>query len=360
MSELSARLSLPYLQPAQAQKHVTHNEALARLDMLVQLTVEAFEAAVPPIDAELGQIWALGPTPVGDWDGEGRKLAQRSFGGGWEFVTPRPGWRASLGSELRIFDGNNWVAPDPGDLQNLPGVGIRASHDAANPLVVSGDGTLLTHDGAGHQVKVNKATSGQTASLLFQTGFSGRAEIGTAGTDDLSFKVSADGAVWRDGLVVGASDGRVHLPEGLMVEGQAALHLGNLLGTVAEIAGAPSGAVLERGSNANGSYLRLADGTQICMTTLNAGDPTALGAGTFENPYRTLTHVWHYPVAFAALPALAGHATSQSAQALDRHLLFSSALPTSDLVEGVQAVRVCASSGTEACSLTLLAVGRWF
>ncbi|MGY6695465.1 MAG: DUF2793 domain-containing protein [Roseinatronobacter sp.] len=359
MSELSPRLSLPYLQPAQAQKHVTHNEALARLDMLVQLTVEAFEATVPPVDAEPGRIWALGPMPVGEWAGEGGKLAQRSFVGSWEFVAPQPGWRASMGAGLRVFDGSSWVVPDPGSLQNLPGVGIRASHDAANPLVVSGDGTLLTHDGAGHQLKVNKATNGQTASLLFQTGFSGRAEIGTAGNDDLSFKVSPDGALWRDGLVVGAVDGRVHMPNGLEVEGQIALHMGNLLGTVAQTAGAPSGAVLERGSNASGSYLRLADGTQFCMTVLDAGDPTALGAGTFEDPYRTLALVWNYPVPFVEAPVLTGHATSQSTDALDRHLLFSSALPTSESVDGVQAVRVCASSATEACSLTLLAIGRW-
>lgn len=360
MSELSPRLSLPYLQPAQAQKHVTHNEALARLDMLVQLTVQAFEATVPPMDAAPGQIWALGPVPVGDWAGEGGKLAQRSFAGSWEFMSPQPGWRASMGAELRIFDSGSWVVPDPGSLQNLPGVGIRASHDAANPLVVSGDGTLLTHDGAGHQLKVNKSTHAQTASLLFQTGFSGRAEIGTAGADDLSFKVSPDGTIWRDGLVVGAVDGRVSIPNGLVVEGQAALHMGNLLGTVAQMAGVPSGAVLEHGSNANGSYLRLADGTQFCMAVLDAGDPTALGAGTFENPYRTLAQVWNYPASFVAAPVLTGHATSQSVHALDRHLLFSSALPASDLVDGVQAVRVCASSATEACSLTLLAIGRWF
>lgn len=36
MSEVSARLELPILQPSQAQKHLTHNEALQRLDVLVQ------------------------------------------------------------------------------------------------------------------------------------------------------------------------------------------------------------------------------------------------------------------------------------------------------------------------------------
>ena len=48
MSDLSPNLALPLLLPAQAQKHVTHNEALALLDLLVQLRVQRFDARTPP------------------------------------------------------------------------------------------------------------------------------------------------------------------------------------------------------------------------------------------------------------------------------------------------------------------------
>ena len=48
MADTSAILSLPYILPSQAQKHVTHNEALRLLDVMVQLAVEAFDAQVPP------------------------------------------------------------------------------------------------------------------------------------------------------------------------------------------------------------------------------------------------------------------------------------------------------------------------
>ena len=50
MTESSPRLALPYLQPSQAQKHVTHNEALLRLDAIVQLALEAMGAEVPPME----------------------------------------------------------------------------------------------------------------------------------------------------------------------------------------------------------------------------------------------------------------------------------------------------------------------
>jgi len=42
---------------------------------------------------------------------------------------------------------------------------------------------------------------------------------------------------------------------------------GNLLGTVSQTAGAPTGAVIERGANANGEYVKFADGTLICTTS---------------------------------------------------------------------------------------------
>ena len=44
----TAQLGLPLVQPAQAQKHVTVNEALARLDGLVLLTLQSQSVATPP------------------------------------------------------------------------------------------------------------------------------------------------------------------------------------------------------------------------------------------------------------------------------------------------------------------------
>ncbi len=41
-------LNLPYILPAQAQKHVTHNEAIRALDALVQLCALDRDLATPP------------------------------------------------------------------------------------------------------------------------------------------------------------------------------------------------------------------------------------------------------------------------------------------------------------------------
>ena len=76
--------------------------------------------------------------------------------------------------------------------------------------------------GAGSLVKINKNAAGDTASLLYQTGFSGRAEIGTTGDDDFHFKVSPNGSAWNEALVIDRTSGRVMLKQTLVLDPQAA------------------------------------------------------------------------------------------------------------------------------------------
>ena len=85
MSDTSPLLALPYIQAGQAQKHVTHNEALQRLDILVQLRVRGFDALTPPAVPVDGEIHALGATPTAAWAGQGLSLAAW-INSAWMFV----------------------------------------------------------------------------------------------------------------------------------------------------------------------------------------------------------------------------------------------------------------------------------
>lgn len=51
------RLGLPYLQSNQAQKHVTLNDALRRMDTLVQLCVNSAEVAEQPESPSEGDVY---------------------------------------------------------------------------------------------------------------------------------------------------------------------------------------------------------------------------------------------------------------------------------------------------------------
>jgi hypothetical protein len=81
MSQTSTHLNLPYIQPAQAQKHVTHNEAIELLDLIVQLTVVSFSAQTPASTPAEGETWALSDAPTGVWEGQAGQIATWRGGG---------------------------------------------------------------------------------------------------------------------------------------------------------------------------------------------------------------------------------------------------------------------------------------
>lgn len=283
MSQTSTHLSLPYIQPAQAQKHVTHNEALRILDALVQLSVGSRALTEPPANPAEGARYIVASGATGGWAGQDHAIALYE-GPGWITIPASTGWRAWVvdeGQEV-VWDGSLWQA-NTGALPDHIGLGTAA--DPVNRLSIAAPATLLTHEGAGHQLKINKAVAADTASLLFQTGWSGRAEMGTTGEDGFSVKVSADGSAWFTGLRLDPATGTAEMPEGAVIDGaltgdavtqgpsdsngdaviraQDGYLKGTILAPVAKDAGGvPTGGVIERGSNANGSYVR-----RLCENT---------------------------------------------------------------------------------------------
>jgi hypothetical protein len=91
----TANLALPLVQPAQAQKHVTVNEALARVDGLAQLTLVSVSETVPPVSPEEGAAYGVPAGAVNAWAGQAGHVAVL-IGGGWVFVPARRGWRAMV------------------------------------------------------------------------------------------------------------------------------------------------------------------------------------------------------------------------------------------------------------------------
>lgn len=211
----SPHLGIGYLAPSQAQKHVTVNEAFRRLDALVQLGVVDRTLTAPPVAPAEGERHIVADGATGAWAGQARKIAA-FLDGVWVFVAPKPGWLAYAAAEgdLLAFVGGAWTSAlgSIASLDTLTRLGVNATSDAVNRLAVSSSAALFNHAGAGVQVKLNKAAAADTASLLFQRGFSGRAEFGLTGSDSVSLKVSPDGAAWTTALVVDAATGMLEAP----------------------------------------------------------------------------------------------------------------------------------------------------
>ncbi|MFN4056646.1 MAG: DUF2793 domain-containing protein [Roseinatronobacter sp.] len=487
--ERSTRLDLPFILPAQAQKHVTHNEAIQVLDALVQLSVQGFDATTPPVSPVEGQVFALGSAPDGAWAGHGGALAMRAQSS-WLYLAPQDGWLAydSAAQIYRVHRAGQWHAV----LQNLTGLGIGTSSDSTNRLAVAAQATLLSHDGAGHQVVVNKADAAQTASLLFQSNWSGRAEMGIAGNDDFSIKVSPDGTSWTDAVSVNRTTGSVALATALPLASggtggttaataRSGLGLGNaatgtvttstldtttgrhlrvgdfgvgglapswttttdlndiilggsytlsgsfangpsgggsvsgvlsvirrafnagatvtqllsrsgtevalwvrtgtgnpvswtawsrligqnnILGTVSQSAGVPTGAVIERGSNANGEFVRFADGTQICTRQV-ALDGLSI-ATTHGGVFRSAPVSYTLPASFTSVQwadAVIGASDTANIRTgvIGSKLRYGAASGTLDWQDIVflSALSATGSAG-QITQVGLVALGRWF
>lgn len=100
MGEQTPRLGLPLLASGQAQKEVTHNEALILADALIQPVVQAVAPPEIPASPVAGQCWIVGNGAGGVWAGHDNAIACWTDGG-WRFVASREGMTAwSLAARL--------------------------------------------------------------------------------------------------------------------------------------------------------------------------------------------------------------------------------------------------------------------
>lgn len=138
-----------------------------------------------------------GETTIRDANGQAWKIVPGAAGSG----LPDDGDAGEFLVKQSEDDGDAiWAA-------SVPKIGINAPADDTNKLTVKSDVVLLSHDdvtpGTGDScLVINKADTGDSASVLLANDESGRAEIGLTGDDKLHLKMSADGAAWTEAMVV--------------------------------------------------------------------------------------------------------------------------------------------------------------
>ena len=237
MSDTSANLSLPYIQPSQAQKHVTHNEALRVLDAVVQLTVESAAETAPPAATD-GQRWIVATGASGAWAGHDAKLAVYDDNA-WAFYEASEGWLAydKAASALLVFDGTDWSpAFGTGAFSDgsLTQVGVNTTADATNRLAVKSDQALFSHDdvtpGTGDvRLVANKNAAARDAGFALQTDYTTHALFGLYGSNDVELKVSPDGTTYRTALKVDRGTGNAAFGGAAPATGIGAVDAGGAL-----------------------------------------------------------------------------------------------------------------------------------
>ncbi|WP_424933333.1 DUF2793 domain-containing protein [Amaricoccus macauensis] len=241
MSDETENLKLPYIMPNQAQKHVTHNEAIRVLDALVQLSVASAGASVPPETPDAGARYIVAPGGGGDWQGWDASIAY-FVDGFWMRMVPQVGWQAWVQdrSEMRVWSGTAWISISGGSVsggaaQNLTELGVGTTADAATPFAAKLNAALWTAAGVDEggdgnlRTTLNKETDSADAGIVFQTGYSSRALMGLMGSDNFSLKVSPDGATFLPALNVSHQNGNIGIGAGadvnnrLLVSGRNSL-----------------------------------------------------------------------------------------------------------------------------------------
>lgn len=220
MSDTTTNLLLPYILAAQAQKHVTHNEALRLLDGLMQLSVLDRDLTAPPGTPADGDRYIVGFGATGDWVGWDLNVALWTDGA-WLRLPPRTGWRAWIEDEglLLVYDGTSWVGTTPAFLQNMSLLGLGTIADASNPFSAKLNAALWTaktvaEGGTGDLFyTMNKEAAGDDLGLTLQTGFTTKALLGLFGSDRFRLAVSVDGSTFFDGLIVDNTNGIVDQPQ---------------------------------------------------------------------------------------------------------------------------------------------------
>jgi hypothetical protein len=251
-------LSFPFIESGQAQKHVTHNEALRLLDAVTQLAVVSVSAS-PPGEPLSGERHIVGASASGAFAGHENEIAAFQDGG-WVFLAPRsagaPGtptkkncWsgpaahgvrcpraaeaaRATSTARTAALPTARWRCSTARPARQSKPAAARSrilasarrptatDTDTSNRLVVKASRAVFyaredaETPGTGDiKIQISKEAEGNSASFFFSTNFSGRAEFGLVEGDSFLLKVSDDGSAWVEALTVDPASGKVRLPE---------------------------------------------------------------------------------------------------------------------------------------------------
>ncbi len=313
-------LSLPYISASQAQKHITHNEAIRKLDVLVQLFVKDRDLNVPPASPTNGQVFIVAPGATNEWSTHEGELAAFQEGS-WEFYSPNEGTIAWLEDEQKaiVRKNDNWE-----DLveasTNFDKIGINGTADLTNRLLVNSQYSLFNHEGNGHQLKINKYTSSETASILFQSNYIGHAEIGLAGDNNLHVKTSSDGTNWKEAIIIDATSAEVSFPATAPLTNLAVF---NLLGDGGRFAGTPEPKGLSATAFVAPSYFvpyngsSLTQGSKYIHNNINFGGTAGTMAPEIEQLVQKMrpgapANILRYGPEFFSLNIIAGSGTAAS------------------------------------------------
>ncbi len=163
----SPHLQLPYLAAAQAQKHVSVNDALSVLDAIVQLAVIDKDLTQPPVSPTEGDRYIVGAGATGAWATYDGQITSYNSGV-WQFYPPVTGWAAWVGDEAKqyVFKNATWQGLSFASSPSGATTELHVIEEELPLLGASVDSTIVIPDRAvvfGVSTRTTQAVTGATS-----------------------------------------------------------------------------------------------------------------------------------------------------------------------------------------------------
>lgn len=167
-------LDITLIEASQAQKEVTLNAALMRIDAILNSGVVDKDLSTPPSSPVTGDVYIVAASATGAWSGKEKNLAY--FDQIWRFIAPRAGLQMWVADESThyVFNGTNWVA-----------ISVSGEANTASNVGASGTGVFKQKSGVDLQFKKlvagsNVTISGGADDITISGGAGGSGETNTA------------------------------------------------------------------------------------------------------------------------------------------------------------------------------------